>query len=60
MLRFILKKKERRSHGGKTEVFYTINVENLNLEKALTAGGHSEDEYEIHELVGVEVVDSEI
>jgi len=56
MLRFILKKKERRSHGGKTEILYTIDLKNFELERALIAGGHSEDEYEIHELVGVEVI----
>jgi hypothetical protein len=55
MIRFLMCKKEKRSCGLETEIFYTIDHNLHMLEVALTAGGFSEDSYEKHILVGVEV-----
>ncbi len=55
MIRFLMVKKERRSNNSETKRYYTIDDSVEELEKALTAGGHSESEFEVHELIGVEV-----
>jgi hypothetical protein len=55
MIRFLMCKKEKRACGLETEIFYTIDHNLHMLEVALTAGGFSEDAYEKHILVGVEV-----
>jgi hypothetical protein len=54
MIRFIIRKKEKRSNGLETETLYTIDHDLDVLELVITAGGCSEDAYERHELIGVE------
>ncbi len=56
MLRFLMRKKERHQSHAETVIYYTIDDSKEDLERALTAGGHSENEYEFHELIGVEVL----
>ena len=64
MLNFLMKKKERLISGAELVSYYCINGSDFSnpaneLEKALTAGGFSESEYEVHELIGVEILDAE-
>lgn len=54
-LRFLMRKKEKLLSGAEFESFYTIDNSAAELERALSAGGSSEDQYEVHELIGVEV-----
>lgn len=56
MLRFIIKNKKKTRSGALCEHFYTIDLDIPELEKALDSGGLSETEYEVHSLVGVEIV----
>ena len=56
MLRFIMIKRERLVSGAEREIYYTIDDNLSDVEKALTAGGTSESEYETHALVGIEVL----
>jgi len=49
-------RKEKTISGAEIETFYHIDDDVNDLEKALCAGGHSEDQYEIHNLIGVEVI----
>ena len=63
MINFLMKKKEKIRAGAELVSYYTIIGAHYDnpaeeLEKALTAGGFSEFEYEVHELLGVEVVDT--
>lgn len=55
MLRFILQKKAKNINGLKTITSYTLALKVPELEEALCQGGSSEDIYEYHELVGIEV-----
>ena len=56
MIRFLMVKKEKLLSGGEKETYYTIEDSVKLLETALSAGGSSESEYEIHQLIGVEVI----
>lgn len=57
MIRFIMKKTYYEAGNQmKGEVFYTIDSDVFELEKALTAGGYSESAHEQHYLIGVEVI----
>lgn len=58
MIRFIIKKREYNAHSGAAwEEFYTIDQAVNELEDALTDGGHGgESGYQIHELIGVEII----
>jgi len=56
MISFIMMKKEKIMSGAEIETFYHIDDDVNALEKALCAGGHSEDQYEIHKLIGVEII----
>lgn len=59
MLRFIIKCKERcGAIGLESTRHYTIDCDVAELEQALRRGGFSENGFEIHDLVGVEVIDS--
>ena len=42
--------------GVEGQEFYTIDQDVKELENCLTKGGHGVEEYERHELVGVEVI----
>jgi hypothetical protein len=57
MVRYLMVKKEKLLSGGLRESFYTILGDSHELEMALCAGGSGEDQYEIHSLIGVEIVD---
>lgn len=50
MIRFLMVRKERLRSGCEREVFYTIDSEAPDLERALTSGGLSE--YEL-KLIGL-------
>lgn len=58
MLRFILKCKNGDQTCGRLdwEYLYTLDIDVPALEQALTRGGRSQYGYELHELVGVEVL----
>jgi len=56
MLRFIMVRREKRYSGAEIERHYTIDANVPDVEMALTAGGSSESEYEIHSLIGVSVL----
>ncbi len=56
MLRFMMVRKEKLLSGCEREVYYTIDGDINGLEQALTSGGSSEDQYETHQLLGVEVI----
>jgi len=59
MLRFIIKCQESNNDIGiQNTRLYTIDCDVAELEQALRRGGFSENGYEIHDLVGVEVIDS--
>ena len=55
MIIFLMAKEEKRLCGCIIKSYYTIDDSLIELEKALIAGGFSEDEYEIHTLLGVEI-----
>lgn len=57
MLRFLIRRKSREVCGVERESHYTIDGDIKKLEEALTSGGFGEDLYEIHELIGVEVLE---
>jgi len=58
MVRFILRKKERHQHSGlEMETLYTVDCDVQEIEDYLTRGGFGETHFEIHELVGVEVLE---
>jgi len=57
MIRFLMARKERQISGGERIIYYTIDGDIAELEQALTSGGFSEDCYEIHDLIGAEVID---
>jgi len=50
-------KKEKLISGCERETFYTIDKEVRELEMALMAGGSSESEYEVHAIIGCEIID---
>ena len=58
-LRFLMEKKiKHEGSGGENTSYYTLtDVE--QLECSLRAGGHSQYGYEIHQLLGVEVLTEE-
>ena len=56
MLRFVIISEVKYISGGIFTSFGTIDAECAHLEQALMDGGYSEDCYERHELVGVEVL----
>ena len=56
MIRFIVKKSFRYVSGVEGQEFYTIDQDVKELENCLTKGGHGIEEYERHELIGVEVI----
>lgn len=60
MLRFILKCKQGDQTCGRLdwEDIYTIDVDVPALETVLRKGGRSQYGYELHELVGVEVLNT--
>ena len=55
MIRFILQKKTKRGHCETTTI-YTIDHDVTKLERALKSTGYSQGDYEVHELLGVEVI----
>jgi len=57
MVRFLMVKKEKLISGCERETFYTIDKEVRELEMALMAGGSSESEYEVHAIIGCEIID---
>lgn len=59
MIRFIMKGQYREVSGLESESFYTIDGDLVEVERMLRKGGSSEDTYEHHSLVGVEVCDGE-
>lgn len=56
MLRYIMRCRQRFMSGGERETYYTIDGNVQAVEEDLQRGGTSETEYEIRELVGVEVI----
>ena len=57
MIRFLMKVKRKFPGSGlEAQEFYSIDGDIIQLESCLNKGGHSEDSYEHHELIGVEVV----
>jgi len=58
MIRFLIKRKWGDNVvGGNGSCFYTIDGDITELEECLRKGGTGEYGYEIHELIGCEVVD---
>lgn len=57
MIRFIIKRKQKLISGAEVEDLHHIDDSVFELEKALRSGGFSEDQYDYHELVGVELVE---
>ena len=57
MVRFILKRKQKLISGATVEDLHHIDDSVFELEKCLKSGGFSEDQYDYHELVGVEIVE---
>jgi len=57
MLRFIVKRKCKLVSGAEIESLHHIDDSVFELEKCLKAGGFSEDQYDFHELVGVEIIE---
>ena len=57
MIRFILKRKQRLVCGAEVEDLYHVDDSIFELEKALRGGGFGENQYDLHELVGVELLD---
>jgi hypothetical protein len=55
MLRFLMVKKFKVPNGYEGERFYSLDSVD-DLETFLKSGGHSEDSYEVHELIGIEIV----
>jgi hypothetical protein len=55
-LRFLMVKNEKLLCGAERKTYYTIDADLETLETALTYGGYNEDQYELHELIGVEVI----
>ncbi len=58
MIRFIMRCKEKHTSGAESERLTTFDADVPMLEQALKAGGVSEDAYEFHELIGVEVLNT--
>ena len=59
MLRYIMKCKWGDTTSGSSGLnYYTIDGDAESVEKKLKDGGCGESGFEIHELVGVEVIDS--
>lgn len=59
MLRFILKRSDCHSFTHELfETHYTIDVDVPEIESALSRGGQG-DGYEIHQLIGVEIITAE-
>jgi hypothetical protein len=56
MLRFIIKAKFKYTSGVEGEYIYSIDHDVYRLEESLSRGGHGESEYELHELLGVEII----
>jgi hypothetical protein len=57
MIRFIIKRKQKLISGAEVEDLYHIDDSVFELEKCLKDGGFSEDQYDFHELVGVEIIE---
>jgi hypothetical protein len=57
MVRFILKRKQKLASGAEVEDLHHIDDSVFELEKCLKSDGFSEDQYDYHELVGVEIVE---
>lgn len=57
MVQFILKRKQKLASGAEVEDLHHIDNSVFELEKCLKSGGFSEDQYDYHELVGVEIVE---
>ncbi len=58
MIRFIIKRKQKLTCGLEMEEFYHIDNSVTELEIALRRGGFSEDRYDYHELIGVELLNN--
>jgi len=58
MIRFILKRKQKLVCGAEIEDLYHIDESVFELEKTLRSGGFTEDAYEYHKLVGIELLDA--
>ena len=59
MLRFIIKMSACHSFTHELfETLYTVDVDVPEIEAALTSGGQG-DGYEIHKLIGVEIITAE-
>lgn len=57
MIRFIVKRKQKLISGAEVEDLHHIDGSVFELEKALRSGGFSKNQYDFHELVGVELLD---
>lgn len=59
MIRFIIKRRSYDSHVDmRTEAIYTVDAEAPELEAALSSGGFGNAGFEVHELMGVELMGS--
>lgn len=57
MVRFIFKTKWRDGYSGaEGEGLSTLDLDVPALQEVLTKGGYSEHSYEMHQLIGVEVL----
>ncbi len=57
MIRFIIKRRSLDQHIDlKTEDFYTVDCDVPELEAALSRGGHGTYGFEVHDLIGVEIL----
>jgi hypothetical protein len=58
MLRFIIKNSFKLTCGHQGVSFYTIDDDINELERCLKKGGHGEDMYDIHEVIGTEIIET--
>lgn len=57
MLRFIIKREFSPPHCGVAmNSMETIDIDAPELERILCSGGYGPDGYDVHELVGVEII----
>jgi hypothetical protein len=57
MLRFIIQNQRQDNHIGLGLTdYYTLDIDVPELEAALTRGGHGEMGFDLHSLMGVEIL----